>query len=73
MLALLYEARADNNYYTRGIETMENFLYVNCDFWDRRANLENDIASEKRPQNQNAFFKINDLGVILLGKEFYTQ
>ena len=38
----------------------------------RRANFENDIASEKRPQNQNAFIKINDLGV-LLGKEFYTQ
>ena len=39
----------------------------------RRANLENYIASEKRPQNQNAFIKINDIGVILLGKEFYTQ
>ena len=48
---------------------MENFRYVDCDFWD----LQNDIASEKRPQNQNAFIKINDLGVILLGKEFYTQ
>ena len=53
--------------------TMENFRYVNCDFWGRRANLENDIASEKRPQNQNAFIQINDLGVILLGKELYTQ
>ena len=59
--------------FTRGNQTMENFRYVNCDFWDRRANLENDIASEKRPHNQNAFIKINDLGVILLGKEFYTQ
>ena len=49
---------------------MENFRYINCDFWDRRAYLENDIASEKRPQNQNAFIKTNDLGVILLGKEF---
>ena len=36
------------------------------------ANLETDIASEKRQQNQNAFIKINDLGVILLGKD-YTQ
>ena len=36
-------------------------------------NFENDIASEKRPWNQNAFIKINDLGVIVLGKEFYTQ
>ena len=59
--------------FTRGSQTMENIRYVNCDFWDRRANLENDIASEKRPQNQNAFIKINDLGVILLGKEYYTQ
>ena len=59
MLASLYKARADNGK-----------LYVNCDFWDRRANLENDIASEKRPQNQNAFIEINDLGVILLGKGF---
>ena len=58
--------------FTRGSQTMENIWYVNCDL-DRRANLENDIASEKRPQNQNAFIKINDLGVILLGKEFYTQ
>ena len=49
------------------------FSVHNCDFWDRRANLENDIASEKLPQNQNTFIKINDLGVILLGKEFYTQ
>ena len=40
---------------------MENIRYVNCDFWDRRENLENDIASEKRPQNQNAFIKINNL------------
>ena len=31
-------------------------------------NLENDIASEKRPYNQNAFIKINDLGVNLLEK-----
>ena len=37
------------------------------------ANFENDIASEKQPQNQNAFIKINDRGVILLGKEIYTQ
>ena len=59
--------------FTRGNQIMENIRYVNCDFWDRRANLENDIASEKRPQNRNASIKINDLGVILLGKEFYTQ
>ena len=59
--------------FTRGSQTMENFGYVNCDFWDRRANLENDIASEKRPWNQNTLIKINDLGIILLGKEFYTQ
>ena len=26
----------------------EKCRYVNCDFWDRKANLENDIASEKR-------------------------
>ena len=26
---------------------MENFRYVNCDVWDRSANLENYIASEK--------------------------
>ena len=71
MLAPLYKARAD--VFTLGSQAMENFRYVNCDFWDRRANLENDIASEKRPYNQNAFIKINDLGIILLEKEFYTQ
>ena len=37
------------------------------------ANFENDIASEKQPKNQNAFIKISVLGVILLGKEFYTH
>ena len=52
---------------------MENIRYVNCDYWDRRAHFDIDIASEKRPQNQNTFIKINDLGVILLGKEFYMQ
>ena len=31
------------------------------------------LPQKKRPQNQNAFIRINDLGVILLGKEFYTQ
>ena len=69
-----FALQSKSRHFTRGSQTMENIQYVNlCDFWDRRANLENDIASEKRPQNQNAFIKINDLGVILLGKEFYTQ
>ena len=27
----------------------------------------------KTPIESNAFIKINDMGVILLGKEFYTQ
>ena len=34
------------------------------------ANFENDIASEKQPENQYAF---SDIGVILLGKEFYMS
>ena len=68
-----FALQSKSRQFTRGSQTMENIRYVNCDFWDRRANLKNDIASEKRPQNQNAFIKINDLGVILLGKEFYTQ
>ena len=59
--------------FTRGSQTMENIRYVNCDYWDRRAHFDIDIASKKRPQNQNTFIKINDLGVILLGKEFYMQ
>ena len=32
---------------------MENIRYVDCDFCDRMANLENDIASEKWPKNQH--------------------
>ena len=68
-----FALQSKSRHFTRGSQTMENFWYVNCDSWERRANLENDIASEKRPQNQNAFIIINDLGVILLEKEFYTQ
>ena len=71
MLASLYKARADT--LPGEAKQWKKFRYVNCDFWDRRANLENYIASEKRPLNQNAFIKINDLGVILLEKEFYAQ
>ena len=56
--------------FTRGSQTMENFLYVNCDFCNKRAHFENDIASEKWPQNQNTFIKVNDLGVILLEMNF---
>ena len=37
------------------------------------ANFENYIAPEKRPQNQNALIRIDDLGVILLEKEFHVQ
>ena len=46
MLASLYRARAD----TLPGESKQwtIFRYVNCDFWDRRANLGNYIASEKR-------------------------
>ena len=40
-----------------------HFSDVNCDFEIEVANFENDIASEKRPYNQNAFIKFNDLGV----------
>ena len=68
-----FALQSKSRHFTRRSQTMENFRYVNCDFWDRRANLENDIVAEKRPYNQNAFIKINDLGVILLEKEFYTQ
>ena len=57
--------QSKSKHLTRGSQTMEHFRY--------RANLENDIASGKLPYNQNAFTKINDLGIILLGKEFYTQ
>ena len=71
MLASLYKARADT--LPGESKQWKKIWYVNCDFWDRRTNLENDIASEKQPQNQNALIKINNLGVILLRKEFYTQ
>ena len=47
---------------------MENFGTSIVTFETDVANLENDIASEKRLYNQNAFIKINDLGVILLRK-----
>lgn len=33
------------------------------------AYFENDIASQKQPQNQNALPKIDDLGVVLLKKK----
>ena len=59
----LYPGKPNNGKYS---------VYVNCDFWARRAHLENDIASEKRPYNQNAFIKINDLGVVLLGKNAHN-
>ena len=39
-------------------------------FDTKEANFENDIASEKWLQNQNAFIKIIDLSVILLEKNF---
>ena len=38
-------------------------------FGTKEASYENDIASEKWLQNQNAFIKIIDLGVILLEKD----
>ena len=52
---------------------MEIFGTSVVTFQTEVANFENDIASKKRPSNPNAFIKINDLGVILLEKEFYTQ
>ena len=36
-------------------------------------NFENDIASEKWLYNQNAFIKIIDFGVILLGKNTFLR
>ena len=44
MLASLYKARADT--LPGEAKQMEICWYVNCDFRDRRANLEIDIASE---------------------------
>ena len=45
------------------------FLPTSIVTFDRKeANFESDIASEKWLQNQNAFIKIIDLGVILLEK-----
>ena len=35
--------------------------------------VENEIALRKTAMEQNAFIKIYGLGIILLGKEFYTQ
>ena len=52
---------------------MENIGMSTVTFERDVASFENDIASEKRLQNQNAFIKINDLGVILLRKEFYMH
>ena len=71
MLASLYKARADTLPARR--EPNNGKHYVIVTFETEVANFENDIASEKRPNNQNAFIKINDLGVILLEKELYTQ
>ena len=71
MLALLYKARADT---LPGEATQwKIFGTLIVTFENEGSNLENDIASEKWLQNQNAFIKINDLGVILLRKEFYMQ
>ena len=44
-----FALQSKSRHFTRGSQTMENCRYVNCDIWDRRANLENYIASEKRP------------------------
>ena len=53
-----------SRHFTRGSQTMENIWYVNCDFWDRKANLENDKSwkwhclrktateSKRLPQNE---------------------
>ena len=66
MLASIYKARAET--LPGEAKQWKHFRYVNCDFWDIRANLENYIASAKRPYKQHTFVKINDAGVILLGK-----
>ena len=50
-----FALQSKSGHFTQGSQTMETFWYVNCDFWERRANPENDIASEKRPYNLNAF------------------
>ena len=51
----------------------ENFCMLIVTFETDVANIKNYIASERRPYNQNAFIKINDLNVILLEREFYTH
>ena len=55
-------------------ELLKKFLPTsNVTFDTKGANFENDIASEKWLYSQNAFIKIINLGVILLGKKFSTH
>ena len=37
-----FALQSKSRHFTRGSQTIEHFRYINCDFWDRRANLEND-------------------------------
>ena len=69
MMSSFYKARADT--LPRGSQTMEIVGMSIVTFETEVANFENDIVSEKRPQNWNAFIKIDDLGVILLEKELF--
>ena len=68
----VFVIQSKSGHFTQGSQTMEIFGTPIVTFETEVANFENDIASEKRPYNQHAFIKINDLGVILLGKEFST-
>ena len=69
----VFVLQSKSKHFTWGSQTMEIFGTSVVTFEKEVANFENYIASEKRPKNPNAFIKINDLGVILLEKEFYTQ
>ena len=66
MLASLYKARADT--LPGKPNNGKCSVYVIVTFEIEGHSL-TDIVSEKRPLNQNAFIKINDLGVILQEKE----
>ena len=69
----VFVLQRESKHFTRGSQKIEIFGTSIVTFETEVANFENDIASEKQPKNPNTFIKINDLGVILLEKEFYTQ
>ena len=59
MLASLYKVRADT--LPGEAKQCKKFRYVNCDFWDKRANLENYIASNTAIESKTPSSKLTIL------------